>query len=64
MIIYEDFLDPKTSKLSVIVKLDGKIVGTIHHTTTGWQYMPKGRCKLGGELFPTLHQCQQSLESA
>lgn len=64
MITYEDFLDPKSRKLSTRVKLDGKTVGVIRQVIKEriayWQYAPTGH--KGGELFASLYQCQKSLE--
>lgn len=47
------------------VKLDGKVVGKIAHTTDnggGWTYWPKG-WKEHGEVFPTVDEVKRSLES-
>jgi hypothetical protein len=44
------------------VRLDGKIVGSIHAFNGGFQYFPKGS-KTGGELFPSLEACKRSLEA-
>ena len=43
------------------VLLDGKQVGKIKPVVGGWQYYPKGS-KVGGEVFPRLKKCQESLE--
>jgi len=57
----------RASLISVL--LDGKSVGAIHSRMTKngilYQYVPKGKTGRdgGGELFPTLEGCKQSLES-
>lgn len=43
------------------VRLDGKIIGSIHTINGGFQYFPKGS-KTGGKLFPSLEACKRSLE--
>lgn len=45
----------------LLVYLDAKRVGSIKKVTGGWQYFPKGAKQLGGEVFPTLRACQNSL---
>jgi len=45
----------------VMVFLDNKKVGKIKCRSYGYRYYPKG-AKTGGELFPTLEECQKSLE--
>lgn len=52
---------------NVIVKLDGKAIGTIKpvkypNGDPGWQYFPKGT-KIGGDIYSTLATCQLSLGS-
>lgn len=42
------------------VKLDGRLVGSIHMDKRGYYYVPKGS-ETGGEVFQTLHECKQSL---
>jgi len=44
------------------VYLDGKRVGTIWRTATGWAYFPKGQ-KKGGETFPSLAKVKASIEA-
>jgi hypothetical protein len=46
---------------TIIVKLDGKTVGTIKEHKDGWQYTPKGQ-KEGGKYYPSLALCKNSLE--
>lgn len=45
----------------VPVRYQGKRVGTIKPVKGGWCYFPLNH-KRGGEVFPTLGQCQKSLE--
>lgn len=46
------------------VFLEGKRVGTIIHSLDNmWSYCPYGEMEEGGEKFPTLELCKQSLES-
>ena len=49
----------------VVVKLDGKWIGTIERASLGeslgWRYRPKGSNKTG-ETFATLRECKKSLE--
>ena len=48
---------------NVIVKLDGKVVGTIKEVPTGYQYFPKGsKTAGGGVIFATLGDVKYSLE--
>lgn len=53
-----------TFETTVKVKLDGKHVGDIKEVKTisglAYQYFPKGS-KVGGELYPSLQSCKQSL---
>lgn len=50
-------------RLRVRVHLEGKYVGHIEQLSDGmWQYWPKGPKSEGGEKFPTLAACKQSLE--
>lgn len=58
MITYEH----KVKLSSVVVKLDGRIVGRIRKVEGGWSYFPKWQSE-GGEVFTTLRECQKSLES-
>lgn len=71
-----EYIHSNTRVRVVKVKLDGKIVGHIHHVTgsvrrkdgvtvwqrPGYQYTPKGQSQ-GGDVYPTLALCQQSLEA-
>jgi hypothetical protein len=59
MITYKE-LTPNT----VAVFLQGKRVGTIQRRTVDnqWQYWPWGDMQEGGDVFPTLALCKQSLE--
>lgn len=50
------------SKTEIEVVLDRKKVGAIYTVDGGFQYWPKGPRSEGGEVFPTLHACKQSLE--
>ena len=51
---------PIQSNVLLIVKVDGKVSGTINLCAGGYQYVPKnGR---GGEVFSTMRDCKQSLE--
>lgn len=43
------------------VRLNGFAIGHIQSAVGGFQYTPKGQM-LGGEVFPTLDLCKQSLE--
>lgn len=45
------------------VRLDGKVVGRIFRRDGGFQYVPNGNRKIGGEVYPTLEACKKSLES-
>ena len=47
-------------KTETIVKLEGKVVGTIKEVKSGWQYFPKGS-KTGGEIFTSKFTCMHSL---
>jgi len=49
-------IDPKT----IHVLLENKRIGEIRSVEGGFQYFPKGQ-KKGGEVFPTLAACKQSL---
>jgi hypothetical protein len=51
-----------TVNSTIAVKIDGRISGHIRTVNGFWQYWPKGS-KIAGELFPTLDECQKSLES-
>lgn len=52
----------KPERNGVLVKLDGKIVGSIRNVNGAFQYTPKGQ-KQGGECFSTLDACKASLTS-
>jgi hypothetical protein len=49
---------------SIAVFLEGKRVGSITQSVidSQWQYFPKGEMEEGGDKFPTLALCKQSLE--
>ena len=47
---------------NVDVYLDGKHVGVIKQEEGGYRYYP-GKSKRGGELFTTIQQVRNSLES-
>lgn len=49
------------SAFSVKVRLGGKVVGFIKHLGEGWQYFPINQTH-GGEIYPTLPACKNSLE--
>jgi len=49
-------IDPKT----IHVLLENKRIGEIRTVDGGFQYFPKGQ-KKGGDVFPTLAACKQSL---
>ena len=51
-----------TYETKTIVRLGRKIVGEILECQQGFFYKPKGT-KDVGDTFPTLLQCQQSLEA-
>lgn len=59
MTIRYEYIDDRTTA----VYLDGKRVGEICKMTDGFQYWPKGSRMEGGEIFPTLRECKQSLEA-
>jgi len=44
------------------VYVDGKRTGDIRSERGVWRYWPKGQ-NFGGELFPNLRACKESLES-
>ena len=44
------------------VNLGGKKVGEIRSVEGGWQYYPRGQ-STGGEVFPTIGRCKESLET-
>lgn len=46
---------------SVEVYLDNQRTGTIKKVDGGWQYTPKGS-KDGGDVYPSLDKCKESLE--
>lgn len=69
MITYQE--DPQGKGPGIVVRLDGKIVGSIMKVQRkpatpssgygdGWAYRPKGG--LLGEIFPTVAQVKKSLE--
>jgi len=45
---------------TIAVLLENKRVGEIRKVEDGFQYFPKGQRK-GGEVFPTVAACKQSL---
>jgi len=47
---------------AVMVRLGGKIVGTIKTVGDNWAYFPLGK-RTSGEVFPSLAQCKASLEA-
>lgn len=47
---------------STDVNLDNKLVGEIRRVDGGYQYFPLNH-EEGGEIFPTLKKCKESLES-
>ena len=51
-----------TYETKTVVRLGRKIVGEILECQQGFFYKPKGT-KDVGDTFPTLLQCQQSLEA-
>ena len=67
-IVYEFALrdlqeDASKPKGPVVVILDGKIVGKIRPVDEGgYAYQPKN-AGVAGETFPTLRECQKSLET-
>jgi len=46
-----------------IVFLDKHKAGVIKKTSEGFQYFPN-KAKTGGDIFPTLEECQASLETS
>lgn len=57
MITYEK------SKGVIKVYLEGAKVGAIHPVKGGFQYFAKGQ-KDGGDVFPMITECKNSLEEA
>ncbi len=51
----------QTQENHVNVRLDGRLVGTVEKEKLGWIYYPLGH-KTGGLHYPTLAECQKSLE--
>lgn len=52
------------SATNIQVRLDGKVVGSIIQSGTGFQYVPKGvKKEKGGEIFPTIRQVKDSIEA-
>lgn len=49
-------------KEPIKVRLDGKIIGEIRKEEGGYRYHANGRVKAYGGLFPTIGECQQSLQ--
>jgi len=66
-IIYKEKKDAFYRVVSVKVYLEGKEVGIIKRilakgdefVSKGWRYFPRGH--EGGDLFPTLEECKESL---
>ncbi len=54
------FEDAPITRIVAYVKLDGRPVGEIYHTPGGFTYIPRGTSR-GGEFYPTLDLCKQSL---
>ncbi len=48
--------------MPIQVKLDGKVVGLIRQTSTGYAYKPKGAGSKWGETFSTIDAVKRSLE--
>jgi len=67
MITYENQNGKKDSRgnrqWGIDVRLEGKIVGVIESVAQGFRYVPKGRKKLAGEVYPTLAAVKRSLEA-
>lgn len=66
---YEHNNSTRGRTIPITVKLDGKVVGEIRHVLKGtpgvnvregWQYFSKGSTD-GGDIFPTITECQRSL---
>ena len=51
-----------TYETKTVVRLGGKIIGEIRRSPQGFYYKVNGN-KAVGEIFHTLAQCKQSLES-
>lgn len=49
-----------TFETKVKVRLDGKYIGDIKSVKGGYQYFPKGS-KSGGDIYPRLELCKNSL---
>lgn len=49
-------------EIDVKVNLYNKHIGNIKQVDGGYQYVAKGH-KTGGDVFPTLDKCKQSLEN-
>ena len=47
---------------NIIVKLDGKRVGTIKKVEGGYQYFPKGNNKLFGAIYQSIDDVKNSLK--
>lgn len=54
----------KKDNTNIAVLLDGKIVGSIRPVAGGYRYFPRGKGeKFAGEVFKTIQQVKESLES-
>lgn len=49
-------------KNAIIVKSGRKTIGKIKKVQGGYQYFPLGK-KIGGDVFPSIVGCKNSLES-
>ena len=54
--------DIRSPKAPVVVLLENRVVGKIELVKGGYQYRTKNN--LRGEIFPTFHACQDSLEAS
>jgi len=63
MIVYKEIKNSNQDIIQVKVYLDNRRIGSIEKEVGGWRYFPKGKIE-GGELFPSIRQAKNSLESA
>jgi hypothetical protein len=62
MITYKGYGVPIGKRpFELAVYSNGRRVGAIVNKGGGWQYFPKGS-KEGGDIFPILRECKNSLE--
>jgi len=58
-VITYTYIGPQTT----LVRLNGTVVGAIIESKKGFRYFPKNAGQKGGDFYPTLAACKQSLES-